>query len=42
MEYAYALERGFPVSYVRNRSGAFVYPTSTNDATALRHATFNS
>ncbi len=41
VEYAYALERGFPVSYVRNRTGAFVYPTSTNDATALRHATFN-
>jgi hypothetical protein len=42
IEYAYALERSFPVAYVRNRSGAFVYPTSTNDATALRHATFNS
>jgi phosphate transport system substrate-binding protein len=41
VEYAYALERSFPVSYVRNRSGAFVYPTSTNDATALRHARFN-
>jgi phosphate transport system substrate-binding protein len=40
VEYGYALARRFPVAYVRNRSGHFVYPTSVNDATALRHATF--
>jgi phosphate transport system substrate-binding protein len=41
VEYAYALERSFPVAYVYNRSGHFVYPTSDNDASALKHATFN-
>jgi phosphate transport system substrate-binding protein len=40
VEYGYALARRFPVAYVKNRSGHYVYPTSVNDATALRHATF--
>jgi phosphate transport system substrate-binding protein len=42
VEYGYALARRFPVTYVRNSSGHYVYPTSVNDATALHHATFNS
>jgi phosphate transport system substrate-binding protein len=42
VEYGYALARRFPVVYVKNRSGHYVYPTSVNDAAALRHASFYS
>ena len=38
VEAGYALQRGYPVSYVRNASGNYVLPTSANVATALSHA----
>ena len=38
VEAGYAIERNFPVVAVQNRSGAFVYPTAHNVATALSHA----
>jgi len=42
VETGYAIERGFPVALVKNRSGHYVYPSSYNDATALRHAAIES
>jgi phosphate transport system substrate-binding protein len=38
VETGYAIARGFPVAYVKNQSGHYVYPSSQNDATALTHA----
>ena len=38
VETGYALARNFPVVYVRNQSGHYVFPSSQADATALRHA----
>jgi phosphate transport system substrate-binding protein len=42
VETGYALQRGFPVASLHNASGNFAQPTSTNVATALRHATLNA
>jgi phosphate transport system substrate-binding protein len=42
VEAGYALQRKFPVASILNKSGHYVQPTSLNDATALRQATFNS
>ena len=38
VETGYALARNFPVVLVKNQSGRYVFPSSANDATALRHA----
>jgi hypothetical protein len=38
VETGYALERNFPVVYVKNASGHYAFPSSQNDATALTHA----
>ena len=42
VETGYALERNFPVALVKNKSGHYVFPSSVNDATALRHARIRS
>jgi hypothetical protein len=42
VETGYALARNFPVVYVRNQSGHYVFPSSQADATALRHARIRS
>ncbi len=42
VEAGYAIARRFPVVAVKNASGHFVYPTATNVATALQHATLHS
>jgi ABC-type phosphate transport system substrate-binding protein len=42
VETAYALERGFPVAYIKNKSGHFVFPSAQNDAVALTHARIQS
>ena len=41
VEAGYALAKGFPVAYVRNRSGNYALPLSANVSTALTHATLN-
>src|SRR5262249_49900955 len=38
VETSYALQRKFPVAYIKNKSGHYVFPSSANDATALTHA----
>jgi phosphate transport system substrate-binding protein len=42
VETGYALARNFPVVLVKNQSGRYVFPSSANDATALRHARIQS
>ena len=42
VETGYAIQRNFPVVYVRNASGHYVFPSSANDATALTHARIQS
>jgi phosphate transport system substrate-binding protein len=42
VEAGYAYGRGFPVANLHNVSGNFVQPSSTNVATALKHATLNA
>jgi phosphate transport system substrate-binding protein len=42
VETGYAIQRNFPVVYVRNASGRYVFPSSANDATALTHARIQS
>jgi phosphate transport system substrate-binding protein len=42
VETSYALQRNFPVAYIKNKSGHYVFPSSANDATALTHARIQS
>jgi phosphate transport system substrate-binding protein len=42
VEAGYALQRGFPVASILNRSGHYVQPTWQADTLALTHATFNA
>jgi phosphate transport system substrate-binding protein len=42
VEAGYAFGRGFPVASLHNVSGNFAQPTSSNVATALKHATLNA
>jgi phosphate transport system substrate-binding protein len=42
VEAGYAFGRGFPVASLRNASGNFTQPTSSNVAVALRHATLHA
>jgi phosphate transport system substrate-binding protein len=42
VEAGFALQRGFPVASILNKSGHYVQPTSDADSLALTHATFNS
>ncbi len=41
VETGYAVQRGFPVAAVKNASGHYTLPSSTNVATALTKATLN-
>ena len=41
VEYAYALQRGFPVASILNRAGYYAQPTSQNVAIALQGARIN-
>ncbi len=42
VETGYAILRNFPVAFVKNQSGHYVFPSSANDATALTHARIQS
>src|SRR5262249_18515476 len=42
VETGYALARDFPVALIKNHSGHYVFPSSINDATALKHARIQS
>jgi phosphate transport system substrate-binding protein len=42
VEAAYAIQRGRPVAFLKNASGNYTLPTSSNVATALKSATLNS